>query len=206
MALRIDHVIYGTRDIDAAGARFWQQFGLASYEGGVHPRLGTGNRIVPFGDSYIEIMGIAEAAVARDNPLGRYLLESTASGDRWTGWCLRPDDIEAVALRIGSAVVPGERRRPDGGTVTWRLTGLEIALSEPPLPFFIAWDDPAQMPGRVPLEHRAGSPRIVAVEVAGDPARLEAHAGAGLPVRPAAGSPGIVAVVLESGDTEIRLD
>lgn len=196
----IDHVILGTRDLDAAAHRLWEQHGLASYEGGVHPEYGTANRIVPLGGCYIEIMGIADDAVAGTNPLGRFVLSQIDAGDRWIAWCLRPEDIESTAARIGSAAIPGRRMRPEGQTVTWRLAGLEIALAEPPLPFFIAWDDPAQMPGRQPLEHRTDVKAIRRVELACDPHRLRSHAGSDLPVRVVDGPAGIIAVTLATGD------
>lgn len=196
----IDHVIYATHDLAAAGHRFWEEFGLASYEGGVHPDYGTANRIVPLGDSYIEIMGIQDEAVARMNPLGAFLLTQIDAGDRWVAWCLRPDDIEATAKRIGSVAIPGHRMRPDGTAVTWMLAGLEIALAEPPLPFFIAWDDAASMPGREALDHRTDVKGILRVEVACDPHRLRSHAGDDLRVRVVDGEPGIVAVTLATGD------
>ncbi|MGH2829253.1 MAG: VOC family protein [Actinomycetota bacterium] len=184
MSVAIDHVIWGTRDLEAAGRRFWDEHGLASYEGGVHPAFGTANRIIPLGDSYIELMGIADQDVARGNPLGQFVLDTTAGGDRWILWCLRTDDIDVAAARIGSVVVPGERRRPDGSTVSWRLAGLETALSLPPLPFFIDWEDRSAYPGAATLEHRCGADGI---------ARLEVAAG------------GIQGVVLSARTNEIRL-
>ncbi|HEX9695037.1 MAG TPA: VOC family protein [Actinomycetota bacterium] len=201
----IDHVIYGTRDLDAAGHRFWEEYGLASYEGGLHPAYGTANRIVPLGDSYIELMGISDPTAARMNPLGEFVLSQIDAGDRWIGWCLRPDDINAVADRIGSVAVPGHRTRPDGTSVTWMLAGLEIALTDPPLPFFIAWDDPDHTPGRESLEHRAGAMGIAEIEIACDAKQLRHHAGADLPVRIAPGDPGIVAVTLTTERDPLRI-
>lgn len=154
MTTVIDHVIWGTRDLATAGQWFWSEHGLASYEGGAHPAYGTGNRIIPLGDSYIELMGIVDEATARSNPLGQYVLQQIDGGDRWIAWCLRSDDIDALAARIGAAPVAGERHTPDGRVVSWRSTGLELALTQPPLPFFIAWDDLSVHPGRTPLGHR----------------------------------------------------
>lgn len=201
---RIDHVIYGTQDLDAAGQRFWHEYGLASYEGGLHPEYGTANRIVPLGDAYIEIMGIHGEAAARMNPLGDFVLSQIDGGDRWIAWCLRPDDIDATASRIGSVAVPGHRTRPDGTSVTWLLAGLEIALAEPPLPFFIAWDDPANMPGHQTLEHRSEATGIAGVEIACDPARLREHAGSDLPAIIVDGEPGIVAVTIAGANLRIE--
>lgn len=206
MSNAIDHVIWGTRDRSAAGGRFWDEFGLASYEGGVHPAFGTGNRIIPLGDSYLEIMGIADMDVARENPLGQFILSQTENGDRWIAWCLRTDDIDATAERAGSAVLPGQRVRPDGGMVSWRLAGLEAALGAPPMPFFIAWDDPASHPGAVPLEHRVGAPRIESLTLSGDEAAVKGHAGPGVPMQFEGGPPGIRAVTLATDAATLTIE
>ncbi|HVL90473.1 MAG TPA: VOC family protein [Actinomycetota bacterium] len=196
---RIDHVIYGTHDVNAAGHRFWDEFGLASYEGGLHPAYGTANRIVPLGDSYIEIMGISDPTAARMNPLGEFVLSQIDDGDRWIAWCLRPGDIEQTAERIGSVAVPGHRVRPDGTSVTWLLAGLEIALSDPPLPFFIAWDDDAHMPGRETLEHRVLADGIDGIELVGDATRLREHAGDDVEASVTEGSPPRIVAVTVGG-------
>jgi len=70
--MRIDHVIYGTDDLDAAAARFADELGLPIARGGRHDALGTHNRIVPLGDgSFIELLAVAnreEAMVHRSAP------------------------------------------------------------------------------------------------------------------------------------------
>lgn len=47
--MRIDHVIYATRDLEGAVGRIERELGLASLPGGRHEGLGTHNRIVPLG-------------------------------------------------------------------------------------------------------------------------------------------------------------
>jgi hypothetical protein len=47
--VRIDHVIYGTADLDVAAVRIEAQLGLTTVAGGRHDGVGTHNRIVPLG-------------------------------------------------------------------------------------------------------------------------------------------------------------
>src|SRR5262245_53549604 len=62
--LAIDHVILLAADLDHAAARLLKTHGLASLPGGRHPGHGTGNRIVPLGDSYLELMGVVDEVEA----------------------------------------------------------------------------------------------------------------------------------------------
>ena len=57
--MRIDHVIYATRDLDGATAMVEAQLGLTAVAGGRHEGVGTHNRIVPLGDGYLELLASA---------------------------------------------------------------------------------------------------------------------------------------------------
>src|SRR3954447_21944915 len=69
--MRIDHVIYATRDLDAAAARIESELGLIARGGGRHDGLGTHNRIVPLGRGYLELLAIADPDDAARSPLAR---------------------------------------------------------------------------------------------------------------------------------------
>jgi hypothetical protein len=170
--LRVDHVVYGVRDLDAAGERLARDLGLSSVPGGVHPGLGTANRLIGLGDSYLELLaGALVDSLLGDGP------------DALLGWMVRTDDIEAEAARLGLEVIPMSRSRPDGVELRWRLAGWGL---RGPLPVFIQWDTPWE-PG--------GDARLEWVEVAVDPASLAEWVGdAELPVRFAEGTPGVHAV------------
>jgi hypothetical protein len=56
----IDHVMYGTGDLDAAAARIHAELGFPAVAGGRHDAMGTENRIVALGDgSFIELLAVA---------------------------------------------------------------------------------------------------------------------------------------------------
>ena len=207
--LWFDHVIYGTADMDAAAERWRHEYGLGSYVGGRHEGRGTGNRIVPLGPSYLELMGVVDRAEAEDSDVGRWLLSSIAQGDRLFAWCLRTDDIDAISSRLGLTPEPWKRELPDGGELTWRLAGLERSVADPSLPFFIQWDVPDDdQPGAADADHDVGPQGIAWVEVEGDADPiLDSLAGSDLDVRVrSGGGRGIttVAVATPDGDLVIR--
>ena len=207
----IDHVVLAVADLEEAGERMHREHGLASVPGGVHPRWGTANRIMPLGQDYVELIAVVDAEVGRSTALGRALLALTAGGrDRWFAVCLSDTEIDATAERLGLAVEPGERARPDGERLRWRGAGIEDDDRDAWLPFFIAWDVPAALhPGRTPIVHDANVLGIARVGVAGDAARLRdwlGPSGEGLPIEVVDGDSGVHAVELatEGGDP-IRL-
>jgi hypothetical protein len=201
--VRIDHAIIAARDLDAVADRLWEQHGLASLPGGRHPGWGTHNRIVPLGGAYLEIIGVADEREAVRDPMGRWLLAHTATSDPLMGWCCETGDIEGVARRLGLALEPGGRERPDGTRLTWRLAGRDVALGA--RPFFIAWDDPQLRPGLLSAAHAVELQGIARVEVGCDPAELEGWVDADVPVRALGGGGGLLAIVIASANGEIRL-
>jgi hypothetical protein len=192
--LALDHVIVGVRDLDAAARRYDEEHGLASVAGGRHPGHGTGNRIVPLGSSYIELMAVVDPDEAASSPLGSWLERRLVEiGEAPVAICLRTDDIEAAALRTGREALPMSRTRPDGVELEWHLAALDAAFTES-LPFFIQWHiDDADHPGRERVEHRSAAVGIDWVELGGDQDRLAAWLGQHeheLPLRHVEGPPG----------------
>lgn len=207
----IDHVVLAVADLDEAGARLRREHGLGSMAGGVHPRWGTENRIVPLGDQYLELLAVVDPDVGAASALGRALLDLVADGrDRWYAVCVAVDDIGAVGDRLGLGVEPGVRTRPDGVELRWRGAGLEDGRRDASMPFFIEWDVPAgSHPGRTPVDHDVEVGGIAAVEVSGDVVRLAewlGPAGASLPIGIVDGPPGVRAVELDvAGGERLRL-
>jgi hypothetical protein len=205
--MQIDHVVYGVRDLEAAASRIEEEFGLGSVSGGRHPGWGTGNRIVPLGPNYVELLAAVDRGEAERSELGQSLIAAVANGDRFLGWCVSTDDIDAVAARLDLPVTAGTRERPDGNVLRWRSAGLERALAEPSLPFFITWDVPADLhPGRMGADHVARPQGIDWLEIGGDALRLnEWLDGSELPVRVIGGPPGVLAVGIAAQPDEIVL-
>lgn len=196
---RIDHVVLAVRDLEASAERLWEAHGLRFVPGGRHAQWGSANMIAPLGEDYVELLAVVDEEVGRATVLGRTLLDLSADGDRWFSVCVATDEIEAVAERLGLAVEPGGRARPDGTEVRWRGAGIEERGDHLWLPFFISWDvPPALHPGAGQAEHRVPAEGIAWVEVGGDRTQLDAWLGdISVPIRVVEGAdPGVRAVGL----------
>lgn len=128
MLLGIDHLIVAVADPDAAVEELGTAFGVTPGGGGEHPAWGTRNRLLWLGDTYVELLGIMSAGLARKAWLGAPAARQLEHGPGLVGWGIATDDIESDAVRLrraGAALGPmidGERRRSDGKFVRWRLT------------------------------------------------------------------------------------
>ncbi|MEA2380133.1 MAG: hypothetical protein QOH72_104 [Solirubrobacteraceae bacterium] len=192
--MRVDHVIYACADLDAAAARVEAELDVAAVGGGRHEGIGTHNRIVPLGGGYLELLAVAEPAEAARSALGTAVrARIAAAGDGLMGWAVAVDAVEPVAARLGTAISTIARQG-----LSAQLTGVEEAMREPFLPFFIARDRGVPDPD---AGGNAGG--ITWLEVAGDAARLERWlGGAELPVRVLGGAPGVRAMGV--GARELR--
>ncbi len=205
--LRLDHVVLAVPDLDAAGTRILNELGLGSLPGGRHPGWGTGNRIVPLGHDYVELLAVVDPLEAESSPIGRWISNVSRSGDRFVAWCVSTDDIEGVAERLGLAITRGSRSLPDGRSLTWRSAAFDLIADHPDLPFFISWDGPLELhPGRARAEHRVEPNGIAWIEVAGDHGRLHGWLGGDdVPVRVVGGQPGVRAIGIATAQGEIVL-
>lgn len=202
--LEFDHLIIRVDDLDEAGRRFKEQYGLDSAFGGRHAGLGTANQIVPLGRDYLELLAVvdAEEQAASRIPL--------PEAECLVGWMVRTDDIEAVAARLGLNVRAMSRTRDDGTVLEWKLAGLEVILGEPSLPAFIDWsaDDPHH-PAGMPVQHSAEPAGVAWLELSGDAERIKRWCeGIDLPVQIVDGPPAVRAagMVVDGEEIELRYD
>lgn len=206
--LRVDHVIWAVRDLELAGARFREEFGLGSVAGGRHPGWGTANRIIPMGHDYIELVAVVDREQAAASHFGRAVLEATASGRELVGWAVATDDLSAVARRRKLEVTDGSRTMPDGSALSWRLAGVAPALASGALPFFIQWDAaPEHHPGRaVAVEHSVRPSGIARIEVAAQDGAVRAWLGDHeLPLRISPGPEALSAIAISTSSGELLL-
>jgi hypothetical protein len=206
----LDHAILAVPELEEAGAEFERRFGLSSVPGGSHPAWGTGNRIIPLGTTYLELMAVVDEAAAAGSWFGSHVAATLAEGERLLGWVVATDDIEAIGERLALEVSSGSRARPDGSTLTWRLAGLERAMSSNALPFFIEWDGPAQAhPGAAAAGHRRRPLGIDWIEVAANEPELRDWLGpaeaAKLPLRVVPGPSELrgVGIATEGGEAVV---
>jgi hypothetical protein len=106
--------------------------------GGHHAAWGTRNRLLWFGGTYVELLGIDDVTLAGTSWIGAPAL---AARHRWpalVGWAIASDDLEAdieLLCNMGADIgepQPGERQRPDGAVVRWRVAlPSALALNRP---------------------------------------------------------------------------
>jgi hypothetical protein len=205
----LDHVLIAVTDLAEAAREIEARHGLASITGGRHPAWGTANLIVPLGDSYIELVAVADAAAAAHSAFGRWVARVSPRGlGHPLGWAVRTDELAATARRLGLSVQAGSRATPpDGQLLQWRSAGIEQAAAEPSLPFLIEWEPGMPHPGRATANHQAGSVEITMLELAGDADHLALWLGDHtLPITIRPGRPGLVRIVLTTAAGEVCLD
>jgi Glyoxalase-like domain len=205
--LELDHVIIAVLDLDAAARELEARHGLASVAGGRHAGWGTANRIVPLGETYIELITVVDETEAGGSVFGRWVAGALRSSPgRPLGWVARTDRLDEVAGRLGLSVSAGSRPGRGGGLLRWRLAGVEQAAAEPALPFFVEWGEGTPLPGRAVVAHPAGAVRLGWVELGGNAERVAGWLGTeSLPIAVRAGAPGVVGIVLASDAGEIAM-
>lgn len=174
MLVGIDHLVVAVPDLDEASELLTVGLGIEVGGGGVHPSLGTANRLAWFGDAYLELLAIADTDVAATSWLGAPALRQLAGQPSGTfvTFALVSDHLAADvagAVAIGSPLLgplPGERRRPDGEVVRWSLAVPPVI--GPDCPPFLIEHDPSG------AEWRASDreARRAAVHPLGGPVRL----------------------------------
>jgi len=200
----IDHVVLPVADLALAAAELETRYGLASIEGGRHPAWGTANRIVPLGDTYVELVAVTDPETAANSAFGMWIADATPGQP--LGWAVRTDAIEAVGRRLDLPVVAGSRATPGGELITWRSAGVDVAVREPGLPFFIQWGDGVSLPGAATARHPGGPARLTGLVLSGDPARLEEWLGEhDQPLSVIPGHSGLLTVLVTQGDREFEL-
>ncbi len=166
--MRLDHLSYAAPADHLADVvqRIGSRLGAGFVDGGVHPRFGTRNFILPLaGGTYLEVVAPLDHPAADRAPFGQAVKQRANGGGGWLGWVVSVDDIGLVERRLGRPAVDGHRRRPDGYELVWKQLGVNDLIDDPQLPFFIQWMcDADQHPG-------SGGPedlRIERLEIAGD--------------------------------------
>jgi hypothetical protein len=148
MLLGIDHLVIAVPDPDDAAAALESTVGLRATGGGRHETLGTFNRLVWLGDTYLELIGVWDRARAETSWVGAPTVHALDRGGGLATWALASDDLDAEVghLRDQGAELQGpmsgERRRTDDRVVRWRLAAPAQLGPEGP-PFWIEHDPTA---------------------------------------------------------------
>ena len=212
--MRLDHLSFaaGPDGLASTAQRIGGLLGKDFVDGGVHPRFGTRNMIMPLaGDTYIEIVEVLDHPASDKAPFGQAVRARSALGGGWLGWVVAVDDISVVESRLGREAAAGNRHRPDGTELRWKQIGVNGLIADPQLPFFVQWDSPAAL-----HPSRGADPAfsLACLEIAGDPQRVSEWLGETVEapledvkvewVAPN-GTPGIIAAQVQTPNGLVRL-
>ncbi len=174
MLTGIDHLVIAVIDPDAAAGELGAALGLIPGGGGRHDGLGTFNRLIWLGDTYLELIGVDDPDLARSSWIGAPAIRALERGGGLATWAIATDaiDVDVARLRAsGSSLgepVSGERARPDGATVRWRLASSPVLGPGMP-PFLIEHDQAgAEWTPRDRAARADGPARLATVELTVD--------------------------------------
>ncbi len=147
--MRLDHLAVSAGTLAEGVAAVEAALGVALAPGGVHPHMGTHNRLLGMGDIYLEVIAPDPAAPRPAWPRW-FDLDRFSGPPRLTNWIAACDDLEAeIALGPQGVGVPVALER---GDLRWRMA----VPADGRLPFgdafpaLISWQGPAHPVQRLP--------------------------------------------------------
>lgn len=166
--MRIDHVSYaaGPEGLQATAGRLATLLGVTPRDGGVHPRFGTRNVILPLAENrYVEVVECLDHPASDKAPFGQAVKARSARGGGWMAWVVAVEDLGPVEERLGRPAADGHRTTPEGHDLQWRQIGVKNVIDHGHLPFFVQWiSDADAHPSR--LEESPS--RLTGLTVGGD--------------------------------------
>ncbi|MGH7894744.1 MAG: VOC family protein [Candidatus Binatia bacterium] len=143
MPATLDHLLWASRDLDAAVDALDERSGVRAVFGGHHPELGTHNALARLGPRvFLEV--IAPDPKLPSGTLARQL--ATLTEPVLLMWAARTNSAAATAARAEAegyraTVVQGRRPRPDDEVVRWTNVFLSGHGGGTMVPFFIEWHE-----------------------------------------------------------------
>lgn len=151
----VDHLVYAVSSLDDGIRALADQLGVSAAPGGQHAAWRTQNALLSLGPrTYLEVMGpcAPPGGALEPRPFGI----DEGRPPRLASWAASSPDLEKTAAIARSEgvdlgnVQPGERRKPDGSVLRWRMTDLRKVREQGIVPFFIHWGDTPHPGGTAP--------------------------------------------------------
>ncbi|WP_265442902.1 VOC family protein [Flexivirga meconopsidis] len=174
--MRVDHLVFAAEPdgLVATAKRLGDMLGVEPVDGGLHPRFGTRNSIVPLLEHrFLEVVEVLDHPASDKAPFGQAVRARSEAGGGWLGWVVEVEDISVAEQLVGRPAVPGNRHRPDGVEVTWKQLGVRGTMSDPQVPFFIEWTPGQQHPS----QDGATDAALESLQIAGSPERVREWLG-----------------------------
>lgn len=149
--LSLDHIVFAGKDLQAA-TKEYGNIAFKSIKGGEHNHWGTYNYLAYFSNScYIEWLGIHDIDIAErsDNPLIQHLVHALSTKNQGPfQLALRTTKLDNYVTHFEENNIPytgpikGERSKPDGSILRWRMLFPTYDFAKETLPFLIEWNEP----------------------------------------------------------------
>ena len=138
-------------------------------DGGIHPRFGTRNIIIPLAhDIYVEVVEVLDHPASDKAPFGQAVRARSEAGGGWIGWVVSVKDLTEAERRLGRESVIGSRRRQDGTEPGGASSASRDSSPTRSCRSTSKWDDKTVHPS-VGAKTRV---TISGLEIAGDPDRV----------------------------------
>lgn len=199
----IDHLLFAAPTLAAGIEEIEARLGTRPVPGGRHPSFGTHNALVALGpEVYLEVIAPDPTLPAPTRGVGFGV--GGVEKPRLITWAVRSGAIAATASAAGLGdVQSGQRERPDGRVLRWRLSDPYAERDGGVVPFLIDWGSSAHPAESAPSAGSLIDVRLRHPNPAGVRERLRLL-GLDLDVT-AASEPGLVAVVESAaGRVELR--
>ena len=129
MLTGIDHLVIAVADPDAAASELERRSDSPG-GGGRHDRLGTFNRLIWLGDTYLELIGVFDPE-ARGRLVGRRAgAPRPRRGGGLATWAVATDDIERTSAVLRDAARTWRTRHP--ASASDRMVASSWRLAAPP--------------------------------------------------------------------------
>ncbi|MCP3029760.1 VOC family protein [Halobacillus sp. A1] len=148
--LAFDHIVVASENPLDDRRQLTEKYNLTGVPGGHHENWGTFNELSYFSNrNYIEWLGLQhpDTASQSDNPLIQQFKQTFDQGNMGPfQFALRTTDMDGYISYFRSQNIaytgpfPGERMRPDGSVLKWRMLFPKGPAGLPPLPFLIEWE------------------------------------------------------------------
>src|SRR5690625_432064 len=149
--LALDHIVFSGTDMDFHNESN-NHHPIKAVKGGEHDHWGTYNYLAHFSnDSYLEWLGIRDYDKAKqsDNPLIKHLIYVSDQGKEGPfQFALRTNQLDKFVSHFEENDIPykgpfqGNRNKPDGTQLKWRMLFPEYDYRTEVLPFLIEWQSP----------------------------------------------------------------
>ena len=164
--MRLDHISYAASHDELIDVvqRLGSRMGAAFIDGGIHPRFGTRNFVLPLKNGhYLEVVCPLNHPAADESSFGKIVSKRANEGGGWLTWVISTDDIAPIEKRLGRKSVQGHRTRPDRVDLRWKQIGVLGTLDDSQLPFFIEWETSEH-----PSMDQANNIEIEFIQISGD--------------------------------------